>query len=531
MSIFPTFQTAEDDDPRLDTSGRKEDVDVADIPDEALPKEVAEPEHKPAPVATNTAPLPNENAAQSKANKGDTPVDAKNDKPANKPAPEVVKAAAPTVETPLEPAPAAVKGTAPAVEQGAGPVQTASALSPYIPQVPASYFDLPKGQAIRLSYEDRHISEVDSGRVVNSVTQIADEEAFKKEAEDHLAIHQEKRAENLPEWIEVPEVWPKFMKFPRKKDLDAIRYAEEQGGLTDEVKEEFNANFAKQSELMQARAAQLDAWIMEENEQIMAQEKRIKLIFKPLVKRELKLIEKNRAKAEKVNAASIKKGKGIKIAEDPFKDIKWATLLDPHASPDDPRFTNVGRWGHNCVELIDGGKLFANDEGMHVPFGDDGSTMAGEMAVQEAIERGWTSINISGSEEFIEGARKAALAAGLGAKLTTQYGFSKSARPEFIMPNPPKLAGFRTEAEKTQDAHRELMSDKGKEGAPEGQRRPLQAPGKGGAEVAKERTSETAEEPKADSISDPFDEDPKDDEALRKLREREAAEQGLPENA
>ena len=38
MSIFPTFQTAEDDDPRLDTSGRKEDVDVADIPDEALPK-------------------------------------------------------------------------------------------------------------------------------------------------------------------------------------------------------------------------------------------------------------------------------------------------------------------------------------------------------------------------------------------------------------------------------------------------------------------------------------------------------------
>jgi len=98
------------------------------------------------------------------------------------------------------------------------------------------------------------------------------------------------------------------------------------------------------------------------------------------------------------------------------------------------------------------------------------------------------------------------------------------------MPNPPKLAGFRTEAEKAQDAHRELMSDKGKEGAPEGQRRPLQAPGKGSAAASKQQAPETVDVPKADPIS-PFDEDPEDEEALRKLREREAVEQGLPENA
>ena len=48
MALFPTFQDANDDDPRFDTSGKKEVVDVADLPDEA-PEIVAKQD---APVAT-----------------------------------------------------------------------------------------------------------------------------------------------------------------------------------------------------------------------------------------------------------------------------------------------------------------------------------------------------------------------------------------------------------------------------------------------------------------------------------------------
>jgi hypothetical protein len=196
----------------------------------------------------------------------------------------------------------------------------------------------------------------------------------------------------------------------------------------------------------------------------MKEERNTYKFLTPMIKRNLSDLKKDRAAFEAEQEAAMVQGRepASNITSDPFKDIKWAILLDPYASPDDPRFADVARWGHGSAVMNDGGMLRVDDDGMRVPFGNDGSVMAGKMAVMEAIERGWTSINIAGSQEFVQGARQAAIQAGLGAKIVTQKGLLGRSKPEYIMPNPPKLATIRTANEEAQSEHESLLKGDGK---------------------------------------------------------------------
>jgi hypothetical protein len=510
MGIFPTFQDANDDDPRFDTSGKSEALDTADLPDEAPSR---------SPAAGNKVATPEVEQDGLAAN---------NDQQATVQA-ESPKGKVMTAQT--EKPTAAAGGDVPAQTTGAVPnAAPDDAQADGMPLVHPNYFDLPKGKPVKQDYTERRISKIDGGEDLNSVTPIMDAEAFKKEAEAHLALHQGVSDSNTPDWIVKPDVWPSFVKFPSQRDLEAIRVAEENGLLDDERKQKFNEDFQKRSLLMQSRAAQIDTWIYQENDAYVQDERKRGFLFRPLILKNLEDLKAQRQKSLEEHEKALSGSSGKQNFQDPFWDIKWAVLLDPTASPNDQKFKNVARWGHNSAVMLDGGQLCVDDDGMHVPRGCMGTKMAAEAAVMEALERGWKSINIAGSEEFVQAAKEAAVAAGLGAKLTTYYGFASKSKPEYIMPKPPKLSGVPNAEDDTLAAHDQLMSEAGKEGSGKDM-----APSKGSGNdqrpALKKPDVEPSEKPASHQdapIADPFEgDDASDIEAARKLKEAEA--QSVPE--
>lgn len=395
----------------------------------------------------------------------------------------------------------------------------APAADPFIPQVSAEYFRLPGGEVVPEKLTERRIGSIDPDGVSNSVNEIPDQEAFMREAEAHLALGQGEKQSNAPDWIKKPAVWPDFITFPSRRDLEAIRIAEEKGKLDDERKAKFNEHFEHLSVLMQARARQMDKWIMSENDEIIQAERNRFFLLKSNMKSSILELKRMREADEEMRTEAMNNGEDVsEMTSDPFHDIKWAVLLDPYASPDDPRFAEVARWGHGLAVMHDGGNLRADDNGFTVPFGDDGSVMAGKMAVLEAIERGWTSIDIAGSEEFVKGARDAALQAGLGAKITTLYGFAAKSKTEFIMPKPPKLGGVDTPPEQAKDAHGDLISGVGQ--APKGKQGPI-IDGSNSSDTSGGKP--TAPGGSDDLIDVPFAEDEADTAAMNAIRTSEDA--------
>ena len=392
-----------------------------------------------------------------------------------------------------------------------------------VPHIATTYFDLPDAEPDVESLEERLARRSMADRECGSVSRIHDEEAFLREAEAHLALKQGEQPDTYPSWIRKPEAWPTFMEFPNKRDMQAIRVAEQQGRLDDEARARFNEHFEELSQQMQRRAKQLNEWMLTVNKDIMDQERRTGLTRRlPFIKRTIIDLEKDREKAGRKD--------GTPQEKDPFCDIKWAVLLDPYASPDDPRFANVARWSHRGLETLDGGKLYADDNGMFTPSGSESTEMAGAMAVQEAVERGWSSIDIAGTEAFVKGAREAAVKAGLGAKITTQYGYLGRDRTEFIMPKPPQLEGVENDADKLSGAHDELTSGQGR--APEGEAGPADesdsgARGNLAVPGLAQATGQEAEFP-----FDPFDDDEDqvsaDARAAAQMREEDDAPEARP---
>ena len=243
------------------------------------------------------------------------------------------------------------------------------------------------------------------------------------------------------DWIRKPDYWPVFMAFPTRWDVKEIRRADEEGGLDAERKKKFNKNFRDLSDLMRDRAKQMNDWIISVNEKIMPGERNWVGVAESHIKKDIHTLHRYRARLELERDRAARRGRIITpdIVADPFMDIKWAILLDPHAPEDDPRFTDVHRWGHGLAILRDGGVLRVDENGVRRPSGTDGTFMAGKMAVREAFERGWSSINVSGEKEFIEGARREATRVGIGASVTTRYGLMGKSRTEYILPKPPKM--------------------------------------------------------------------------------------------
>ena len=258
-------------------------------------------------------------------------------------------------------------------------------------------------------------------------------------------------------WIKKPAIWPPFIEFPSRDILEAIRLEEAEGNLDDKMKAAFNAKFEEMSIRFQNRAQQMDAWIFETNKGFEGERLHLGM-FRSYI---MKDIEDLRAQREARKAAQGKLPEDQRDFKnpDPFCDIKWASLLNPESPA---HLQTVARWGHGTLVMQDKGVLKADNNGIYVPRGISGSEMAGKMAVIEAVERGWTTINISGSPDFVKAARQEAVNQGLGAKIVTHTGYWSRSKPEFLMPRLPAEEGIKTPVEEAKQAHRNLSGEDGK---------------------------------------------------------------------
>ena len=289
-----------------------------------------------------------------------------------------------------------------------------------------------------------------------------DSDEFMREAKAHKELEENAEAEteeikDPSDWMIKPEIWPPFIDFPSHNDRETLRIAEKEGLLDDEMKAKFNAKYQEMSVRFQARAKLVDAWIFEQNKNFTDERKHF-FLLKSYIKRDIDNLRAQR-KAHEKEQDLLPEDKRNYDNPDPFYDIKWASLLNPDSSI---QIQNVARWGHSTLVTLDGGILKADNDSMYVPFGDAGSADAGKMAVMEAVERGWSTINISGSPEFVQAARQKAVECGIGAKITIHTGLVGKTRTEFLMPRLPAEEGMKSPVEEAKDAHDELSGNEGK---------------------------------------------------------------------
>lgn len=369
----------------------------------------------------------------------------------------VAETTAPPVAVVSEPAPVATQEPAGTPEDGSETIAAENLVAEngMIPAVAEEYMTIPKGEPIEKDAENPDVgrSEGPAQHAMSSMT--------KEQFENDMLALQQGAVSSVPSWIQRPDIWPPFIEFPTKRDLAAIQAAEDSGDLDEKAKENFNEHFARLSILMQMRSEQLDQWIIGENK--ILDEGRIKTTtyFSSSIRRNLRSLTQERAKAARLDDGSVVR------PVDPFHDIKWAVALDPYASTDDPRFAFVSRWGHSSLETFDGGTVTATDDEIYVPSGKAATAQAAQIMVQEAIERGWTYLDVNTDVSFGRELKAACQKAGLGAKISYgSFGLSLK-KAEYIMPNPPKLSIARGEDAGAKVAHQKLSGEDGKAPAEE----------------------------------------------------------------
>ncbi|CAN0589130.1 unnamed protein product, partial [Laminaria digitata] len=159
----------------------------------------------------------------------------------------------------------------------------------YIPVVSPEYMKVPKGAPIKRDDENPDVGRIE-GPAKNSVSHMTEEQFNER----RLAIEQNIEGDDKPSWIIKPDIWPPFIDFPSKRDLDAIKAAEQSGALDDDQMAKFNEHFARLSVLMQMRSEQLDQWLRDENEFLDKNRSEKVYFWSSLVRRNLKSLMKER---------------------------------------------------------------------------------------------------------------------------------------------------------------------------------------------------------------------------------------------
>jgi len=228
-----------------------------------------------------------------------------------------------------------------------------------------------------------------------------------------------------------PQTWPSFMAWPPQVVLDRMTDPD----MTDEKRALILRELLEMDRRMLRRSLQIHDWLEEHNP----------------------LSGQDRATRTEVR----------KSGADPHFGIKWATLINPGLQ-DRAIAATVVTWGYTTARTVDGGIVRATESG--ISFGGSGGTsrigltpQAVKLGIQEARNRGWKSINMSGCHEFGMMAIQAAREAGIEA--TIRY---RGKGPMFwktytvkVMPNMPL-----PEMSETPDAPPEMPAPAVRTGSP-----------------------------------------------------------------
>lgn len=369
----------------------------------------------------------------------------------------------------------------------------------------------------------------------NGISDASDEDFDAQEQAEMRFRQEEERKENTVSdefpWLRRPKDWPSFIRFPSEKDLIALRVenaskldemkkleeaildiaeklksgaveeekreaaaaylARSQKSLADkrrqyeEWPDQVNARFSQYSDLMRARAKQIDKWLKREYDAVNRwdlgsygnfmrgfgnlRHKATHRVTPQKVERAVRHLTKTPTEAHMRNSEEDRAALDAAGHTDPHKHIKWALLLDPHLRPDDPKFKPIARFGHDVLRTRDGATLVAKGDELFVARFSNPTKQAAMLLIREAIERGWDQINITGTREFCQFAED--LLTGnvdgfvvdrtIRAKIQTRDGIG-APRPRFITAAPPALhSAGSTDAEKARAANEELLGHKG----------------------------------------------------------------------
>lgn len=215
-----------------------------------------------------------------------------------------------------------------------------------------------------------------------------------------------------------PQTWPSFIAWPPQAIVDRFQAPD----VTALQRQEMIAALLELEERFLERSRQINAWFEKHNPSA-GQDKHSQTVTR-------------------------------RSGNDPHYGIKWATLINPGVQ-DRAIASTVLTWGHGLALTADGGALRVHDDVMSFSGKGTGPLACTPqlmmLAIQEARNRGWSKIELSGSFEFGQLAIKAAKEAGIEADIT-YYGKGMRSWKAYkvkVMPNAPMPLPQADPSEKT----------------------------------------------------------------------------------
>lgn len=211
-----------------------------------------------------------------------------------------------------------------------------------------------------------------------------------KQIPDHMSLSVVEPADREYAWInektkiEKPDGWPAVMSWPPKKLRDRIR----DGKVNEDNVHKVKAYYDEYARLVGDQSEKI-LQHMRNNPSLNEDQRRI-----PFFRAKRRLGYDNTRNQ---------------------RHIAWAMLLDPNGDYMSVYNQSVMSYGRTSMTLMDGGKVDANEKNVVV---HKVSPMAAQLVVEEAMARGWGSIKVSGTSDFVNGVLKHAQARGLAVDAT-----------------------------------------------------------------------------------------------------------------
>lgn len=193
-----------------------------------------------------------------------------------------------------------------------------------------------------------------------------------------------------------PANWPVFIDWPPREVAE--KFADP--AVTEEQRQKMIRLMLSLEEAAIRRARQVNEWLNETNPPIPPK------FFKfdaesRMMRRNLRILRETQ--------------------DDPHHSIRWATLINP-MSQNQALLNSVVTWSQTSATTLDGGQVLVDKDSISFSGGSRAtlpySPQAIALGIQEAKNRGWKSLKMSGSFEFGQLAIKAAREAGIEAEIT-----------------------------------------------------------------------------------------------------------------
>ncbi|WP_027234556.1 hypothetical protein [Leisingera caerulea] len=209
-----------------------------------------------------------------------------------------------------------------------------------------------------------------------------------------------------------PKSWPVVMAWPMQPDFDMLIKSK----ASREAQEEYLRGMREMQARMLQRAEEINEYILKHNDP--------RIPRGSLVNRKLGIPTWSDYGARRHLKRS---------SDDLHYGIRWASLLDDKTTR---QASNLVRaWAHNTATTNDGGVVVAHRDAIRFK---EITPQSVQLAIQESMARGWSTMKMKGDRKFAMAAIEAAKQANVQAEIIEFYGpWNLYKRRHTVMPTPP----------------------------------------------------------------------------------------------